>query len=93
MVQLVYEGKRLHEAVAEVDEEASRRQAAQDEAGQQIPAMPGGPEMMPGLANPGEGAEMGGGLVDNQGTDLERLREMIGAIRSTSKGGASAPRA
>lgn len=89
IIQLVYDGKRLHEAVAQVDEEASRRQAAQDEMGAQMELTPGGPEQMPGLANPGEGAEMGGGLVSNGGTDLERLREMVAAIQATSAQGAA----
>jgi hypothetical protein len=83
MIELVYEGKRVHEAVQIADGEASRRQAAIDVESAEMGGQPG-PEQMPGLANPGEGAEMGGGLVSSKGTDLERLREMVGAMRSTS---------
>jgi hypothetical protein len=86
MIQLVYEGKRVHEAVRIADEEASRRQAAIDAQSQELmmSQQQPGPEQMPGLANPGEGAEMGGGLVSGQGTNLERLREIVGAMQSTS---------
>ena len=74
------DGIPLNEAVAQVNKEAQERQATQVE--------PGMPETMPGLANPGEGAEMGGGLVSNQGTDLERFRSVVQALNST---GAPAP--
>jgi hypothetical protein len=83
MIELVYEGKRIHEAIAIANQEASERQAAM--APPAMPGAPPGPEMMPGLANPGEGAEagMGAGLVSGGGTDLERFREMLGALQAT----------
>ncbi len=79
MIELIYEGKRIHEAIAIANQEASERQAEAPTPG------PAGPEQMPGLANVGEGAEagFGGGLVSNTGTNLERFREIIGALRST----------
>jgi hypothetical protein len=82
MIELIYEGKRIHEAIAIANKEASERQAAMEQVG---PGMPPGPESMPGLANPGEGAEagMGGGLVSGGGTDLEKFREMLGALQAT----------
>lgn len=56
MIQLAYEGKRMDEILAIIDREASERQATIAPAPPPGMAMP--PEMMPGLANPGEGAEM-----------------------------------
>jgi hypothetical protein len=81
LIGLVLEGKQLHQAMEIVDREASERQATQ--------AAPNSPEAMPGLANPGEGAEMGAGLapqVQGPGGDLTRLRELVGALRAPAGG-------
>ena len=76
----VLQGEELHDAIDTVQREAQERQAAE-------PSVPA--EAAPGLANPGEGAEMGaGGLVSGGGTRLEQLREMIGALRATTPQGA-----
>lgn len=82
MIELIYEGKRIHEAIGIANREAQERQASMPD---QMPEGGPAPEAMPGLANVGEGEEagMGGGLVSNQGTDLERFREILGALRST----------
>jgi hypothetical protein len=78
--ELVGEGRPLYEAVGIADAEASERQAAQVE--------PGAPEAMPGLANPGEGAEMGGlaPTIQGPGEDLTRLRELVSAIQAPTGG-------
>lgn len=56
MIELAYEGKRLDEIIRIVDEEASERQAAAAPPPGPDQVLP--PEAMPGLADPGEGAEM-----------------------------------
>lgn len=56
MIELAYEGKRLDEIIRIVDEEAQARQAQIAPPPEQGMAAP--PQMMPGLAVPGEGAEM-----------------------------------
>jgi hypothetical protein len=79
MVELAYEGKRIHEIIAQVNREASERQAATP------PEMPGqapAPEQMPGLANPGEGAEMGGPqVIQEPGANLDALKRLVGALQ------------
>lgn len=82
ITELVLEGMPLWKATAKVQEEAQARQASEPPAAP--PGMGAPPEMMPGLANPGEGAEMmGGGLVSGGGTNLEKFRQVLGALRST----------
>ena len=76
LTQLVLEGTELWEAELIVQREAQERQAA-------TPPSPTAPEAMPGLANPGEGAEMGG-MVSTEGTPLEQFRGLVGALRSTT---------
>jgi hypothetical protein len=81
MLELAYEGKPLHEIIQTVNDEASKRQAEQ---------APPPEAQMPGLANPGEGAEagmMGEGMVSGPGTNLERLDQLMGAIAAPAPGG------
>ena len=74
--ELVDTGIPLWKAMTQADREAQERQAA-------VPPSPQAPEAMPGLANPGEGAEMGG-LTSVPGTPLEQFRALTNALRSTS---------
>ena len=59
----------LADAVAKVQREAQERQAQQVE--------PTAPEAQPGIAQPGAGAEAGGGAPPEQGMDL---RSLLGAL-------------
>jgi len=84
MIELAYTGMPLHEIIQTVNDEAAKRQAEMQ---------PTPEAQMPGLANPGEGAEagMGAGLVSGGGTPLEQMRELIGALNATTPpGGANA---
>jgi hypothetical protein len=80
MIELRTEGLPLHEAAQKANEEAQARQAA-------IPPPPGpgqmaAPETMPGMANPGEGAELGGGgTVQAPGENLDNVRALAQAFR------------
>lgn len=56
VLELLNEGEPLYKAVMQADKEASERQATQ--APEPQPGMAAAPEAMPGLAMPGEGAEM-----------------------------------
>lgn len=81
IIELVYEGKRIDEAISQADREAQERQAAQappEQPGQVVP-----PETMPGLAVPGEGAEsMGPPAIPPPGESLSNLRALVGALQS-----------
>lgn len=81
LAELVLEGKGLAEAIGVLDQEVSDRQASQ-------PPAPNSPEAMPGLANPGEGAEMGGMVpqIQGPGEDLTRLRQLVSAVRAPAGG-------
>jgi len=81
IIELVYEGKRIDEAITQADREAQERQAAEappPELGQGVP-----PETMPGLAVPGEGAEsMGPPAISPPGESLQNMRALVGALQS-----------
>jgi hypothetical protein len=80
MIELAYTGLPLHEIIKKVNEEASARQTMQEPTPEQ---------MAPGLANPGEGAEagmMGEGMISGQGTNLERMSELVRAVRTPPGG-------
>mgnify|MGYP001614376870 CR=1 FL=1 len=80
MIELAYDGLPLHKALAKVDEEASQRQAQVAPAPEPGMAMP--PEMMPGLANPGEGAEMQAPpQIQPPNDDMMNLRAIVGALQ------------
>lgn len=76
--ELVGQGEPIVEAIQQANREAQERQAEQPE--------PGAPEAQPGLAEPGQGAEAGGGgQFPEVSQDLNRaaqLRQVLGAIRS-----------
>lgn len=81
IIELVMEGKRLHEAIQTADAEAQMRQAT--EAPPPEPGMATPPEMQPGLAMPGEGAEMAPPpTVPQPAESLGNLRELIGAMQA-----------
>jgi hypothetical protein len=86
IIELVYEGKRPHEAIAQANKEASDRQAAEPPAPQ--PGQIAAPEQMPGLAMPAEGAGMGaaGGpepdMIQPPGQDLGDLQALVSALQS-----------
>jgi len=87
MEELVAEGKSLSQAILQASKEAQERQAAIPE---EQPGAPPGAEQMPGLANPGEGMEAGSmaqGMISPGGTNLERMRELIGAVQAPPQGG------
>jgi len=78
MAKLVEQGTPLADAVEKADEQARARQAAEA-------AMPpeGGlpPEMMPGLANPGEGAEsQPAPAIGPPPSGLANLDSLLGAL-------------
>lgn len=80
IIALAYEGKRLHEAIEIVDQEASARQAQIAPAPQPGQAAP--PEMMPGLATPGEGAEMQAPpSIAPPTDDMQNLRSVVSALQ------------
>jgi hypothetical protein len=82
MIALVRQGMSIDEAIATADEEAQERQAATPEAGGM--GQPPGPAAMPGLANPGEGAEMGGGIpMQGPSDNLTKMRELVNALQAT----------
>lgn len=82
---LVAEGKTLPQAIAQADKEASERQAAI------APAPPEGmgmaPEAMPGLANPGEGAEMLPPTIGPVNPGLANLHALTNALRAPVRPG------
>lgn len=84
MIALVRRGASIDEAIAQADKEAQARQAASPEA---MGGPPGAPQM-PGLANPGEGAELGAGNPNLQGPgdNLTRFRELVNALQATGGG-------
>lgn len=80
MIELAYEGKMEHEIIQIVNREASERQARQ--APPPGEGMGSAPEQMPGLANPGEGAEVGGPApAQPPGGNMEALKKLVGALQ------------
>lgn len=81
IIELVMDGKRLHEAVMIADREAQERQAAEPPPpgpGQLAP-----PETQPGLALPGEGAEMQQPpAIPQPAESLGNLRELVAAMQA-----------
>lgn len=80
MIELAYEGKHIHEIIAIANAEAAERQASE------APAPTAGhvaaAEQMPGLAAPGEGAEMGGPqVIQEPGANLDALKKLVGALQ------------
>jgi hypothetical protein len=82
------QGKTLAEAVMKVDEEAAERQAAAPPPEAADPLTGMAPGQMPGLANPGEGAEMGTGIPPEglapiqTPPNLDQFRELTRALRA-----------
>lgn len=81
IIELVMDGKRLHEAVQIADREAQERQAAEPP-----PPGPGqvvAPETQPGLAQPGEGAETQlPPSIPAPGQSLGNLRDLVSAMQA-----------
>jgi hypothetical protein len=81
LTQLVMGGMSLIDAEIQVDKEASERQAA-------LPPAPtegqlAAPEAMPGLASPGEGAEMGGGMpIEPPPPAVDNLNALVAAMQA-----------
>lgn len=71
--QLVLQDKSLFEAVLQAQKEAQERQSSTVN-----PAAPGSPEAMPGLSQPGQGAESG---TQGPPPGLENMTQMLGALR------------
>jgi hypothetical protein len=82
LIQKVYDGMPLHEAVMAAEQAAQARQAALPPA--PAPGMAAAPEAMPGLANPGEGAEAGGGggPIAPPPVPLDNLRSLMRAYQA-----------
>jgi hypothetical protein len=81
IIELVMDGKRLHEAIADADREAQERQAAEAPPPEEGQVM--APETQPGLALPGEGAEMQAPpTIPQPAESLGNLRELIGAMQA-----------
>ena len=79
MIELAYEGKRLDEILAQVNKEASERQATAPPAPPEGMVMP--PEAMPGLANPGEGAGMAPPpVVEGPNDSMSNLSAVVSAL-------------
>jgi hypothetical protein len=82
MIQAVMAGDSLVDALAKADEEASKRQAAQPPAPAE--GQLAAPEAMPGLAMPGEGAEMGGGgmppVIEEAPDAISNLNQLVSAM-------------
>lgn len=82
IAELIEEGQPLHTAIQTAQTEAQQRQAAQappPDPGQALP-----PEMMAGLANPGEGAEMQPppGVVPGPNQNMQNLDQIINSMLS-----------
>jgi hypothetical protein len=77
----IRKGMSLNEAIIAVNKAASERQAA-------LPPAPGpeqlaAPEAMPGLAMPGEGAEMGGGMpIEPPPPAVDNLNALVSAMQA-----------
>lgn len=87
IIELVYEGKRIDEAISIADREAQERQAS--EAPPPVePGMGAPPETMPGLAVPGEGAEsMGPPTIPPPGESLQNVKALVSAMQAPGRGG------
>lgn len=80
IIELVYAGKALHEAVALADREASERQASA--APPPPEGMVAAPEEMPGLSMPGMGAEMGPGVAAEPPSGLQDIQALTQALQA-----------
>jgi hypothetical protein len=83
MVRAAEAGDPLYVAMEKADKAAMERQAAQPPAPE--PGQLAAPEAMPGLAMPGEGAEMGGGggmppVIEGPPDDITRLNQLVSAM-------------
>lgn len=82
IIELVMDGKRLHEAVQIADREAQERQASEAPPAPEGMAAP--PETMPGLALPGvEGAEAGAPpTIPPPGEALQNMKGLVSAMQA-----------
>lgn len=85
IIELVYEGMRPHEAIAQANKEAQERQAAAPPP--PTPEQAVAPEATPGLAAPGEGQEMGAGggvpepTIQGPPESLQNLQALAQALK------------
>lgn len=87
IIRLVVEGKPIHEAIAEANQIASERQASAPPPAPE--GMVAAPEEMPGLAMPGEGAEMGAPTIAPPPEGLQNLQALAQALKQPAAAGAA----